>query len=389
MTTYALDPEARSVLAVWGAGVGHRATPVCQLEAGVHSAGLQLCEGLTRLSEALWETYHRIDAGEDPDIRELLDKERGVGFSGVLAAIDAPNLADAYGALTVSYDPLLEYAHTVGRLLREIAAADVAAAVMSEVRAEIDAVGRAGLGDLSGRSAQAVSLERLDVSPVQVAAADRLLHEHALGSDALFTTVDPAAACVAAAHWLAAAAEVAADVAGVGPAGVFDVADDIESVSVEVPAYVVSMILDESTAPREAVISLLAEAHAVREGRVPDPAGLLQRVDAAREQIRGIDVAHRESTLAALLDRMTPLDPRRPARDLLEHLLSGVRACLLVYGEEGPGSPTAAGGAGEGLDEDDDDPDDEFLHALGEKAAEAFTAAVRERADRDRDRLTR
>lgn len=25
MTTYALDPESRSVLAVWGAGVGHRA----------------------------------------------------------------------------------------------------------------------------------------------------------------------------------------------------------------------------------------------------------------------------------------------------------------------------------------------------------------------------
>ncbi|MFY1674082.1 hypothetical protein ACN27G_29720 [Plantactinospora sp. WMMB334] len=319
MTTYALDPESGSVLAVWAAGVGHRATSICRLPAVLmEPIGLQLCEGLTGLSLALWETYHRIDADDGPDIRDLLDKERGVGFSGVLAAIGAPHLPDAHGGLTESYDPLLEYAHTVGRALHEIADAGVTAAVTTEVRAEIDAVGRAGLGDLSGRAAQAVSLERLDVSPVQVTAADQLLHEHPLGSDALFTTVDTAAACVAAAHWLVAAAEVAADATGVAPAGVFPFADDIESVSVEVPAYVVSVTLDDSATPREAVSSLLAEAHAVREGRIPDPAGLLQRVDAAREQIRRIDVAHREQTLAALLDRVTPLGSPasgpRPAR---------------------------------------------------------------------------
>ena len=139
---------------------------------------------------------------------------------------------------------------------------------------------------------------------------------------------------MAATHWLVAAAQITAEAADVEPAAVFSVADDIEAVSVEVPAYTVDVVADGSATPREVVLGLLAEADAVRHGRVPDPTGLLQRVDAAREQIRRIDLGHREQALSALLDRLTPLDPQRPAHDLLEHLLSGLRACLLVYREE-------------------------------------------------------
>ncbi len=34
-----------------------------------------------------------------------------------------------------------------------------------------------------------------------------------------------------------------------------------------------------------------------------------------------------------MLDRATPLDPSRPAQDLLEDLLDGIRGCWLLYGE--------------------------------------------------------
>jgi uncharacterized protein YciW len=78
-------------------------------------------------------------------------------------------------------------------------------------------VEQAERGDLSGRARQAVALSRADVSPIQVAAAHDLFQEHPLGSPKLFEVVDPAAAAVAAAHWLQAAADVAAEVAGCAP----------------------------------------------------------------------------------------------------------------------------------------------------------------------------
>jgi hypothetical protein len=46
-------------------------------------------------------------------------------------------------------------------------------------------VAAADCGDLSGRPVQAVLLDRVDASPVQVQAADRLLAEHPLGTPPL------------------------------------------------------------------------------------------------------------------------------------------------------------------------------------------------------------
>ncbi|WP_433221261.1 hypothetical protein ACQP00_20125 [Dactylosporangium sp. CS-047395] len=391
MTTYAWDTRSGLLLAVWAAGVGHHAAMVCQLgSAAAPKAAAGLCDALTQLSRHLWDTYQH-PADDDPDSADLPDlsdlsdlsdvmtQERGEGFSGVLAAVGRPRLPDGHGLPIVSYDPLLESAHMVGRALHELGDAEVTVAVTAEVRAEIDAVDRAGLGDLSGRAAQAVSLDRLDVSPVQVAAADRLLHADPLGSDALFTSVDPAAACVAAAHWLVAAAEFTAAAAGIAPADVFAYADDLEAVSVEVPSYVVEVVVDQSATPREAVTGLLSEADAVRAGRIPDPTALLQRVDAAREQILRVDVGHREHALAVLLDRLTPLDPQRPARDLLEHLLNGLRACLLVYRAE---KACAAGVATSAADEDD------LFDTTADLADAAFTAAIRHQASNVGNRLS-
>jgi hypothetical protein len=45
-------------------------------------------------------------------------------------------------------------------------------------------------------------------------------------------------------------------------------------------------------------------------------------------------------------DRLTPLDPRRPAVDLLEDLLLGLTACKLLYFEYADGDE---------LDDEDDD----------------------------------
>ncbi len=49
-------------------------------------------------------------------------------------------------------------------------------------------------------SSSPVALDRLDVSPVQAVAADELLLADPLGSQLLTVAVDPAAACLAAAH---------------------------------------------------------------------------------------------------------------------------------------------------------------------------------------------
>jgi hypothetical protein len=144
--------------------------------------------------------------------------------------------ADGAGTMIVSYNPVVEASHRVGQLLRNAGGHRLAGAVESEVRVELDAVVRAELGDLSGRAVQAVAVDRLDASPVQVTAADAMLEADPLGSGLLSAPIDPAAACIAAPHWLAAAAGVTARVAGNAPGGVFAEADAIEPVSVEIPS---------------------------------------------------------------------------------------------------------------------------------------------------------
>ena len=112
----------------------------------------------------------------------------------------------------------------------------------AEVKTELEAVEKAELGDLSGRSRQAVALARADASPAQEAAADRLLHDAPLGSDALMSELDATAAAVAAAHWLKAAAEVAADESSLAPEQVVMEADNIEALPHETPTLVLQSL---------------------------------------------------------------------------------------------------------------------------------------------------
>src|SRR5206468_2162681 len=148
-----------------------------------------------------------------------------------------------------------------------------------------------------------------------------LLRADPLGARLLAAAVDPAAACVAAAHWLAAAAVVAADVAGNTPGGVFMEADDIQPVSIEVPALVVERIVDENLSPREVVLDLLRSAVAAGEGKIADLPAVLAERARLEELVQRLPTERRDEAPAKESVRATLLDPRRPARDLLEHLL--------------------------------------------------------------------
>jgi hypothetical protein len=84
--------------------------------------------------------------------------------------------------------------------------------------------------------------------------------------------------------------------------------------------------------------------------------------------------------LAELLpSRLTPLDTSRPARDLLEDLLSAIRGCFLLYREE------------QAIDDTDhSDPDaelnEEQLQAVAIRDRAAFISAVRARVAERQDR---
>jgi hypothetical protein len=381
VSVYAFDPDSRQLVVVWPSTVGSRAHAVVLVDADADG----LCEALTRLSEAMWDTYVRPASATDDEQEHRRREHERQRFDGVVAAIRKPNLPDESGTMIVSYSPVEESAHQIGRVLHRLADAKLSEAVIADVRVEVDAVCRAELGDLSGRAVQAVALDRLDASPIQVAAADELLLADPLGGGLLSAAVDPAAGCVAAAHWLAAAAQVAADAADTTPTAVFTEVDNIRAVSVAVPSTVVAHIVDGNVPPRQVVLALLRAAVAAGEGEIADLADVLAQRARFEELVQRLPADQRAETLAAEPVRATLLDPRRPARDLLEHLLDGIASCHLLYAEY----------ADDVFDEDDDltgDEDDDFDVAVDVQRradiADEFAELVRAQAALTRDRLS-
>ncbi|MCX4757125.1 hypothetical protein [Kitasatospora purpeofusca] len=117
----------------------------------------------------------------------------------------------------------------------------------------------------------------------------------------------------------------------------------------------------------------------VADGLLPDPAGL-------REQLENLEDALTEYTDDEEADpedtglRLTPLDPRRPARDLLEDLLTGIHGCWLLHSEY------------DELDTDEDlgdaqDWDDEQAEEHQRRSRDRFAQLVRDTAAANRDRL--
>ncbi|MFD4906872.1 MULTISPECIES: hypothetical protein [Kitasatospora] len=381
MTRHSIDPDRRELIAAWGTGEGDLATHVAGLPTDTATSTLlSLARSLTQLSDAAWHTYTHpaSTAGSlGPNSEGWRREEERKTFAEVADAITKPPLPSG-GTMMISYSRLLESANRVGRALHHLDTPDLTAAVLAEATAELAAVESAELGDLTGRAQQAVLLSREDASPVQVAAADRLLQDDPFGPAELFSTIDPTAAAVAAAHWLAAAAEVTAETSGHDSTQVVLEADNIEALPHETPTLVLGLIEDGAT-PHDAVTGLVRHAMHITDGLLPDPTALREQLDDLEETVAEY-TGEDEPDLADIALRLTPLDPKRPARDLLEDLLTGIHACWLLHSEY------------EDLDTDEDlgdaeDWDDDQAEEHQRRSRERFAQLVRETAAHHHDRL--
>ncbi|MFI5496562.1 hypothetical protein [Actinoplanes sp. NPDC051859] len=353
MTSYAIDQDT-NLLRIWATGRGQRAAVVGKL-AGTAAAREQLAATLTLLSESLWRCYtHPASFASDREIntdgrQRQLPRE---AFAEVITAVREPNVPGDDRLLIVSYDQVEESAHRVGRALREFADVELTKAVVDDIVAEISAVESAARDDLSGRAVQAVALSRAAASPMQVAAADSMLARNPLSSDQLLLELDPVSASVAAAHWLKAAAAVAADKSGMHAARVLSEAAGIEALPITTPNEVLERFGGGNNA-FTIVPQMVSDAMQVADGFAPDLGALLVHHGGRPEGEDG----------TATPVRLTPLDPRRPAHDLLEDLLAGIEGCRTLYGEY--------------IDDRDDQ----------EAIDMQFCKAVRERASASRDQL--
>jgi hypothetical protein len=207
VTEYAYDRTRNVLLAVWSVGIGNVADTVVAFGDDLPGPeyGLQLAYELTMLSGHLWRTYtHPLtEAVDQPD--EALGRARNqLAVDLVTGAMRQPHLPVG-NHMRVCDSDVLEAGHMVGRTLRRIANADVTEQAVADVEAEIDALRRAALGDLTGRANQAVVLTRSDPQPNQVAAAHAYFEKEPIGPPELYTKIDATSAAVAAVHWLDAA----------------------------------------------------------------------------------------------------------------------------------------------------------------------------------------
>lgn len=312
----------------------------------------RLVSALGELSEALWDTYvHPASQFGDPEEPNTEAWRWGLeraAFAKALAAVRVPRLPE-HGMLTVSYCRVEECGNQVGRAVHALdPGPELAALIAAEVEREQAAVGAAEAGDLTGRAAQAVVLSRIGASPTQIEVAWQALLADPLGCHwGLLTGFEPSAAAIAAARCLRCAAEITAEVSGVDWTDVVMEADNIEALPVLTPSTVLAL-LAEGGSEWDAVTGLLAEAHAVAEGKL---SGLGQLASAV-EQVRRLKEAGVGDEALEL--RLTPLDPRRPAPDLLEDLLAGIDGCFLLWRECADDAGLADPGADEDLPADGD-----------------------------------
>lgn len=185
----------------------------------------------------------------------------------VMDILATPNLPDEHGNLLCSYDPIVATADRVGRVLRELDDAELTRLIRDDIADEVAAVVRAELGDLAGRAAQAVAQSRAEGSPAQVAAAQDALVRNPLGDTDLVRGFEPAAAAVAAAHWLYTAATLTAEKCGYDDlADLIRDADDIEALPVRVPMVVANR---------------MSEGQSAADGHLADPDRLVAQIDDA------------------------------------------------------------------------------------------------------------
>lgn len=379
MTHYCVALDRHELMATWGTGEGDLAISVAAFPVGAETGRLlELAGALTELSRAAWRIYtHPASAASslEPNSEGWRREEERKLFDKVVAAIDDPNLPSG-GTMVVFCSSLMESAHRVGRALRRLDDPLMAKAVTADVAAELAAVEAAELGDLTGRAQQAVLLSREDASPVQVAAADLLLQRNPFGSDELLVAIDPTAAAVAAAHWLAAAADVAADASGQDPTQVVLKVDNIEALPHWTPTVVLGLINDGAS-PRTAVTTLVRHALHVGDGLLADPLVLREQLDGLEDEVAEY-TGQEDPDLTGVAVRVSPLDPKRPARELLEDLLTGIHVCWLLHSEYNDAQSGIEGA---------DEWTDEQAEQHHRRSRERFAELVRNNAADHRDRL--
>lgn len=248
MTVYA--HRGSKIVATWKVGDSSVWEPTIELGADFAHVTNLICRYLTDASEALWNQFERPSHG--PDERREDEESTADLIRRALYGTATPVKVTG-GVMIVIYDPAVDAAIKLRQVIAELPET-LAKHICSEVEKELEAVANAELGILVGRSRQAVSLSPISTSPTQVASAETLLRQEMI--DELFTHVQATAACVAAASWLHAAADVLSDQFGVQTFELLEHADSTVAIDIDTATRVIDRI-DNGTAPETVVAEIL------------------------------------------------------------------------------------------------------------------------------------
>lgn len=239
------------LLAIWTDVDIRRAEVLADLDGAQADALTRVATALEGLSETLWHRYGQGELDMEEARREVSER------------LAKPELPEG-GYEMAYYDAIEEFSARLARALHQLGLPEVTTAVHAEVERELDAVARAGLGDLKGRASQATNADRRDASPTQVAAAHDLLASHASGDGDLqgLVRLEPAAAATATGAWCVAAARVFHELSGQDPAAAAYVADDVEAIDIKSTDAVLRGVLEEGRSVTEVVGELLADSDA-------------------------------------------------------------------------------------------------------------------------------
>ncbi|MEV4014245.1 hypothetical protein AB0J35_27460 [Nonomuraea angiospora] len=326
MTRYAVDHARNALVAHWSTGIGDVAVTVATLPPDRPSDALRLAARLTELSHACWRCYtHPASISDQHGPGSLgwhRQRERDA-FAGVVPLLTA----SAHVSVAAKVG---EIAQRTGHALRALDGPELTTQVVADVAAELSAVEQAERGDLSGRAQQAVTLSREDASPLQVAQADAFLNRQPFGCEELNTQIDPAAAAIAAAHWLHAAAATTGRRVRQHPVQVVAEGDHLRPLAVESLVEIVSAISFGAT-PRQTVMPLIRHTLHVAEGHLCGVTDAKRRIAAAERLVAKTRIDHPHSSPDSVCLPITSLDPARPALDLLDNLMAGIHGCWLQY----------------------------------------------------------
>ncbi|MFI7134372.1 hypothetical protein ACIBQ1_52505 [Nonomuraea sp. NPDC050153] len=336
MTRYAADHARNALVARWSTGIGDVAVTVAALPpspAGP-SAALRLAAQLTELSQACWRCYTHPAGTSDqhePGGRGWYRQRERDAFATVVPILTRSDRFGDHLRLSVS-TKVGEIAQRVGCALRALDSPELTAQVVTDIAAELAAVEQAECDNLSGRAQQAVTLSREDASPLQVAQANAFLNRQPFGSEELITQIDPAAAAIAAAHWLHAAAATTGRHVHRNPVQVMAEGDRLRPLAAECLIEIVRAISFGAT-PRQTVMPLIRHTLHVAEGHLCGVTDAKRRIAAAERLLARARSRHPHLDVgpgAACLP-ITSLDPARPALDLLDNLMAGIHGCWLRY----------------------------------------------------------